>query len=101
MHFTYNNQALIRNILAILVYYRVTEDYNLVPNPIYYISLQRTDASNPQQGTTTSVATGNAAVIYEIVGDLGLSNKSSTNQVNDMHPLGSDAPAMGQLGGNL
>ena len=49
------------------------------------------------------MAVGDAAVTYEIVGDLTLSNKSSTNRVNDMHPLsrGIDASAMGQLGGNL
>ena len=39
---------------------RVTKEYDLVANPIYNISMQRTAASNPQQGmiiASTTVAT--------------------------------------------
>ena len=33
---------------------RVTEEYDLVANPIYNISMQRTAASSPQQGMITT-----------------------------------------------
>ena len=33
---------------------RVTEEYDLVANPIYNISMQRTAASNPQHGMITT-----------------------------------------------
>ena len=57
---------------------RVTEEYDLVANPVYNISMQRTAASNPQQGmitTDTTVATtirGDTAVpvTYEEVTNL-------------------------------
>ena len=62
--------------LSYIIIYSVTEEYNLVANPIYNISMQRT----PQQGmitTSTTVATttrGDAATVdYEDV-----SNKPST-----------------------
>ena len=61
---------------------RVTEEYDLVANPIYNISMQRTAASNPQQGmiaTDTTVATtirGDTAVpaTYEEVTNLRNTN---------------------------
>ena len=48
--------------------YRVTEEYNLVTNPIYNISIQHT-ANNPQQETitsTTTTARGDEAVTYRL-----------------------------------
>ena len=62
---------------------RVTEEYDLVANPVYNISMQRTAASNPQQGimitTVTTVATtirGDTAVpaTYEEVTNLRNTN---------------------------
>ena len=52
--------------------YRVTEEYNLVANPIYNISIQHT-ANNPQQETitsTTTAARGDEAVTYEKVSNV-------------------------------
>ena len=65
-----------------LSYYRVTEEYDLVANPVYNISMQHTAASNPQQGmitTDTTVATtirGDTAVpvTYEEVTNLRNTN---------------------------
>ena len=55
------------------VSYRVTEmteEYDLVANPIYNISMQCT-ASNPQEmigcTTVTAIATGDEAVMYEVI----------------------------------
>ena len=72
-----------------IVSYRVTEEYNLVANPIYNISMRYTQ----QQGiSTTSVATTTrrvAAVTYEEVTDFR-GNKPSTSIA--------DTPAASQLG---
>ena len=73
------------------VSYRVTEmteEYDLVANPIYNISMQCT-ASNPQQEmitSTTTTARGDEAVMYEEVSNLngskaGCSKHDSTTQV--------------------
>ena len=73
------------------VSYRVTEEYNLVTNPIYNISLQCT-VDNPQQGMVASntIMTGDdTAVTYEKVINVH-GNKPSTN-------IG-DTPAESQLG---
>ena len=70
--FTFNN-----------VSYRITEmteEYDLVANPIYNISMKCT-TSNPQQETiacTTSTARGDEAVMYEEVSNLH-GNKPSTS----------------------
>ena len=51
--------AAIRKHVFVLSY-RVTEEYDLVANPIYNISMQCTAASNPQRGmltTSNTVAT--------------------------------------------
>ena len=73
------------------VSYRVTEmteEYDLVANPIYNISMKCT-ASNPQQETitsTTTTARGDEAVMYEEVINLDgskarCSKHDSTTQV--------------------
>ena len=66
--------------LILILLYSITEEYNLVANPIYNISMQCT----PQQGmitTSTAVATttrGDAAAIeYEEVSNVR-GNKPST-----------------------
>ena len=58
--------------------YRVTEEYNLVANPIYSNSLQCT-ANNPRKGMIASIVTGeDTAVTYEEVSNIR-GNKPSTS----------------------
>ena len=70
-----------------IISYRVTEEYNLVPNPIYNISMQHT-ANNPQQQMSTTIAGDDTAVTYEEVSNVH-GNKPSTSI--------SDTPAESQL----
>ena len=71
-----------------IISYRVTEEYNLVPNPIYNISMQHM-ANNPQQQISTTIAGDDTAVTYEEVINVS-GNKPNTSI--------SDTPAESQLG---
>ena len=67
----------VRFTLDIIISYRVTEEYNLVPNPIYNISMQHT-ANNPQQQMSTTIAGDDTAVTYEEVSNVH-GNKLNTS----------------------
>ena len=56
--------------LGNIISYRVTEEYNLVPTPIYNISMQHT-ANNPQQQMSTTIAGDDTAITYEEVINVG------------------------------
>ena len=65
-----------------VVSYRVTEEYDLVANPIYNISMQCTPQGMSTTSTTVATTTrGEAGVTYEEVTNL-CGNKLSTSITN-------------------